>query len=74
MENTGQIPKLLKLKRTNVKVTSADASSLKLERILKYPLSFSDHAKSTTLTCHSFIVIKGLENSMHIGKPVLNAI
>ena len=65
---------MLKLKRTNVKVTSADTSSLKVEGILKYPLSFSDQAKSTTLTFNSFIVIKGLANSMNIGKPVLDAI
>ena len=74
LKNTGQIPKLLKLRRTNVKVTSADASSLRVEGILKYPLSFSDHAKSITLTFNSFIVIKGLANSMNIGKPVLDAI
>ena len=74
MKDAGQIPKLLKLKRTNVKVTSADTSSLKVEGILKYPLSFSDQAKSTTLTFKSFIVIKGLANSMNIGKPVLDAI
>ena len=74
MKNTGQIPKLLKLRRTNVKVTSADASSLRVEGILQYHLSFSDHAKSITLTFNSFIVIKGLANSMNIGKPVLDAI
>ena len=74
MKNTGQIPKLLKLRRTNVKVTSADAKNIRVEGILKYPLSFSDHAKSITLTFNSFIVIKGLANSMNIGKPVLDAI
>ena len=69
-----QIPKLLELRRTTAKVTSADASSIRVEVILKYPLSFSDHAKSITLTFNSFIVIRGLANSMKIGKPVLDAI
>ena len=45
LKNTGQIPKLLKLRRTNVKVTSADAKKIRVEGILKYPLSFSDHDK-----------------------------
>ena len=74
MKNTGQIPKLLKLRRTNVKVTSADAKNIRIEGILKYPLSFRNLAKSITLTFDSFIVIKGLANSMNIGKPVLDAI
>ena len=74
IDNAGKIPKLLRLNRTNVKVTSADTSSFKVEGILKYPLSFSDQTKSTTLTFNSFIVIKGLANSMNIGKPVLDAI
>ena len=66
--------KSLKLKIANVKVTSADTSSLKVEGILKYSLSFSHQAKPTSLTFNSFIVIKELANSMNIGKPVLDAI
>ena len=65
---------MLQLKSTNIKVTSADISSLKVEGILKHPQSFSDQAKSTTLTFNSFIVMKGLANSMNIRKPVLDAI
>ena len=65
---------MLKVRRTDVKVTSADASSLRVEGILQYPVSFSDHAKSITLTFNLFIVIRRLANSINIVKPVLNAI
>ena len=57
-----------------MKVTSADASSLKVERILKYPLSFSDNSKLTALAFNSFIVSTGLANPMNIRKPVHDAI
>ena len=74
MKNLGRIPRPIELRRNNVKITSVDTSLIKVEGILKYSLSFADHAKSTTLSFNSFIVIRGLANSMNIGKPVLDAI
>lgn len=73
LEDSEQIHKILK-KRTNIKITSADSLSLSVAGILKYPQTSTVPENSITLYFGSFIVIKGIANSMNIAKPLLNAL
>ena len=70
LTDSEQIPRQSRLRRTNIKITSVDSSLISVEGKLNHPLLFKDLTNSIILSFGSFIVIKGLSNSMNTRKSV----